>query len=371
MKLTVPREAIMPSLQAVNGVVEKRQTLPILANILVNVTPEGLTFTGTDLEVEVSSHVALPMDVQGDFTLPARKFYDICKTLPDDAVLDLDVQETQVVLKSGRSRFSLSTLPASNYPNLDPIESATEFTVQERVLKFLFDKTAFSMANQDVRYYLNGLLLELYEDMLRVVATDGHRLAFCQTRHVSEVSNLPASTHQQIIVPRKAVSELSRLLDSSETEIKVQLSSNHIRLHLPDIVFSSKLIDGRFPDYNRVIPQAGNKIILCDREVLRQSLVRAAVLSTDKFRAARLEVEPNKFRILVHNPEQEEAEEELEVNYQGESFVIGFNVAYLLDVLTVIESEYVRLTMTDSNSSCLIESAETTACKYVVMPMRL
>ncbi|NIP72529.1 MAG: DNA polymerase III subunit beta [Gammaproteobacteria bacterium] len=366
MKFTATRESILKPLQHVIGVVERRQTLPVLANVLVAAEPERIGLTATDLEVELVAEVALDVEGPGEITLPARKLLDICRTLPEGAELSVSVSGEKAQLRSGRSRFTLSTLAASEFPSVEEINVAREFTVPQRDLKRLIERTQFSMAQQDVRYYLNGLMLELEKGTLRSVATDGHRLALCELEGAVE-----AGEAQQVIVPRKGVQELARLLEDTEERAQVQLGSNHVRIQLAGLRFTSKLIDGRFPDYQRVVPQDTDRLVSADRETLRQALVRTSILSNEKYRGVRLQLDNGRLRIQAHNPEHEEAEEEIEVDYQGGELEIGFNVNYILDALNVIPGEQVRLSMSDPNSSCLIEHAESKDCRYVVMPMRL
>ena len=366
MKVIIQREELLPALQTVNGVVERRQTLPILSNLLLEETEDSTSLTATDMEVELKTTINKSFGEPGDATLPARKLLDICRALPEQSVLDINIEGDKANVISGKSRFTLSTLPAQEYPSIDMAEPVAQFTISQKALKELFDKTSFAMAQQDVRYYLNGLLLELSKDNLRSVATDGHRLALCDTG-----LNVDIEERIQIIVPRKGVMELSRLLQDTDEEAKITISSNHIRVDLSSLQFTSKLIDGKFPDYNRVIPEQGKEQVLADRELLRQSLTRASILSNEKYRGVRILLENNKLRALAHNPEQEEAEEEVEVSYAGPELEIGFNVSYLLDALGIVRTEKVKLTLTDPNNSCLLLPETETACKYVVMPMRL
>lgn len=366
MKLTIQREALLKPLQIVSGVVERRQTLPILSNVLL-ISGEGkVSLTGTDLEVEMIAHVPLPDVEEGEITLPARKFLDICRTLPEKASIAITVDKGRALLRSGKSRFTLSTLPASEFPTIDPVADAFEFSIDQRQLRILLDQTQFCMAHQDVRYYLNGLMLELSDGLLRAVATDGHRLAFCEV-----AADITIAEPRQIILPRKCVLELSRLLQDSDVPAKISLGSNHIQIALDAMTFTSQLIDGRFPDYQRVVPSGGDKAVHADRERLRQAFIRTAVLSNEKFRGVRLHLSENLLQATVHNPDQEEAEEEVEVSYTGEEFEIGFNINYFLDALAVLNSENVTLTLSDANSSCLIQGDAEPYCKYVIMPMRL
>ena len=366
MKFKIQREALLKPLQQIIGVVERRQTLPVLGNILVQANERGLTLTATDLEVELVAKVDLDVGGGGETTLPARKLLDICRTLPDEAWLEISVEQDRASVRSGKSRFTLATLPASDFPVIEELKSVQAFELPQKDLKELIERTHFSMAQQDVRYYLNGLMLELDRKGLRSVATDGHRLAMCEM-----AANTGVSESQQVIVPRKGVQELLRLLESEAGEVQIQLGSNHIRVSTPEIRFTSKLIDGRFPDYHRVMPKACDKQIQAERGQLRQALARTSILSNEKYRGIRLSLDKNILKIQAHNPEQEEAEEELEVQYGGELLEIGFNVTYLLDALGALPGEDVRILLSDANSSCLIEEGQRGHCKYVVMPMRL
>lgn len=365
MKLTAGREALLKPLQAVIGVVERRQTMPILANVLLVARNGEVSVTATDLEVELVAVADVDVDVPGEVTVPGRKLLDICRALPEDAKIAISQSGEKLVIKSGRSKFSLTTLPAAEFPTVDDINAGKEITVAQVVLARLLEKTHFSMAQQDVRYYLNGLLLETGSQRLRAVATDGHRLALCQV----ELSDAKL-TEQQVIVPRKGVLELQRLI-SGEGELTIELGSNHIRIQLEGIRFTSKLIDGRFPEYERVIPQDTSNQLTADRGLFRGALQRTAILSNEKYRGIRLIIRNGSMVLQAHNPEQEEAEEELEINYSGEEIEIGFNVNYLVDALGAIGADEVSLSLVDSNSSCLLTEPGNDDCKYVVMPMRL
>jgi DNA polymerase-3 subunit beta len=298
--------------------------------------------------------------------VPARKFLDICRTLPAEAQLDISVKNDRALVRSGKSRFTLSTLPATEFPVIDKIKSARKFSLQENALHDLIERTAFAMAQQDVRYYLNGLMLEPVSGILRAVATDGHRLAICEL--VTEVGD---GVEQQVIVPRKGVQELHRLLEHKDAELQVEIGSNHIRITTDELRFTSKLIDGRFPDYQRVLPKNADKHVLINRELLRQALTRTSILSNEKYRGIRMDLSENNIKIQAHNPEQEEAVEEIDAQYDYEALVIGFNVTYLLDVLNVINTDDVELSLSDANSSALINKPGSDDCRYVVMPMRL
>ncbi|MCC2607216.1 DNA polymerase III subunit beta [Planctobacterium marinum] len=367
MRFSIAREDFLTPLQLVSGAVEKRHTLPILSNVLIKVENGSLWLTGTDLEVELISSTALGGDfVDGEVTVPARKLFDICRSLSSEASIEFTVDGNKVLVKSGRSRYTLSTLPADDYPNLEDWEGEIEFEMSQKNLRSLIEKTHFSMAQQDVRYYLNGLSLELEGDLIRSVATDGHRLAL--SKHTLEGAAFPTN---QVIIPRKGVMEILRLIGDEDASLKIQIGSNHIRLYSSDFIFTSKLVDGRFPDYRRVLPRDGDKHIKADKVLLKEALTRASILSNEKFRGIRLDLSNNEVQITANNPEQEEAVEIIDVDYQGDSLEIGFNVAYLIDVLGAIDDDTIKLTLADSNSSALIEAESTDQCLYVVMPMRL
>jgi DNA polymerase-3 subunit beta len=365
MKLTAEREKLLTPLQAVIGVVERRQTMPVLANVLLGVAQGKLSIAATDLEVELVAATEVNVQQPGDITVPGRKFLDILRALPEKSLVSISLDGDKAVIKAGRSRFSLSTLPAAEFPVIDDINAQQTVEIPRKELARLLEKTHFSMAQQDVRYYLNGMLLEIDGSMLRAVATDGHRLALCETTLESK-----AKTSQQVIVPRKGVLELQRVLNDEGTAA-LAIGTNHVRAQIGDVRFTSKLIDGRFPEYSRVIPSAPGAAIRADRDILRQALQRTAILSNEKYRGIRINVKKNAITVQAHNPEQEEAEEEIEVNYDGVDLEVGFNVNYLLDALAVIEGQEVELGLTDSNSSCLIRSPGGTDARYVVMPMRL
>ncbi len=365
MKFSASRETLLRPLQAIIGVVERRQTMPILANVLIVARGDQLHVTATDLEVELVASAEVDVASEGEITIPGRKLLDICRALPEGVNVVVALKGERVQIQAGRSRFSLSTLPAAEFPTVEDIQSSQNFTLPGEALDRLLEKTHFAMAQQDVRYYLNGMLLETGEHYLRAVATDGHRLALCEVAVPDQ--KLPA---QQVIVPRKGVIELQRLLDGS-SEVSIEIGSNHIRVRLDGIRFTSKLIDGRFPEYERVIPKTPPNDLTADRETLRHALQRAAILSNEKYRGIRLDIKDSGVVIQAHNPEQEEAEEELEVEYSGEDIEIGFNVNYLLDALSAVESESVKIGLTDSNSSCLVTDLDKDDSKFVVMPMRL
>ncbi len=367
MKFTISRDALIKPLNLVAGVVERRQTLPILANVLMVLEGDRLSLTGTDLEVELVGRVHLPEAGEpGEVTVPARKLVDICKSLPEGSNISFQAEDGKVTVRSGRSRFTLSTLPAREFPNVEDSMGTHQFRIKQGQLKRLIDRTGFAMAQQDVRYYLNGMLWELNDKQLRVVATDGHRLALCTLPGKVEVNG-----DTQVILPRKGVLEMARLLMEDDDDIAIVIGSNHIRATTDDFTFTSKLVDGKFPDYQRVLPRSPSKIVIGSRLELRQAFTRTAILSNEKYRGVRLKLTNNSLDIVANNPEQEEAEEAVPVNYEGDDLEIGFNVSYLLDVLSVLSGEEIKLSLADPNSSALLEESEEGDSVYVVMPMRL
>lgn len=366
MRFSTQREILLKPMQQVVGVVERRQTLPVLANLLVQVKSGRLSLTGTDLEVEMRASAQIDAGEDGDITIPARKWFDIVRALPDGVKVDLQIKGDRVVMHAGRSRYTLATLPADEFPTTDEVEVAERVVLPEGNLRRLMDRTAFAMANQDVRYYLNGLLLDLRGTTLRCVATDGHRMAMSETELGTEVKG-----SRQLIVPRKGVTELLGLLEGGSEDVAIEFSANHIRVRRGDVVFTSKLIDGRFPDYEAVVPLGADKLVQIDRDVVRNALQRAAILSNEKYRGVRLEVSPGCLRIIAHNPEQEEAFEEIEAETTVADIAIGFNVGYLLDALGSLDDERVQLMLRDAQSSCLLCGASGQQTRHVVMPLRL
>ncbi len=366
MKFSIEREDFLKPLQTVIGAVERKQTMPVLGNLLLEADESSLTITASDSEIELTSSVEVSIDQKGAITVPARKLVDICRSLPEQSRIDVELSGEQLKVKSGRTRFSLSTMAANLFPRTDPLEQAQSIEIEQLVLSQAVRATAFSMAQQDVRFYLNGLLMEISEERLCCVATDGHRLAYSECA-TAAIPDEPI----RAIVPRKTVLELSRLLNPEGGAAKVALSKNFLQITMGDSILTSKLIDGTFPDYNRVIPIDGNKELLLDRELLRGTLQRAAILSSEKYRGVRLAIDDKVLTVSSNNPEREEAVDELEIDYSGDSAEIGFNVNYLLDVLNAIDTDNARLLLKDSNSSALVmpETADTT--KYVIMPMRL
>ncbi len=367
MKFSIKRESLLTPLQMIAGVVEKRQTMPVLANVLLDVGQDSLVVTGTNTEVELVARISdVTVDQEGSITVPARKFFDICRSLPDNAELQIEVKDSRLTVHFGKSHFVLSTLPAEHFPNVEEEQGSTSISLPQKELKRLIDATAFAMAQQDVRYYLNGMLLELHEEGLRSVATDGHRLALAGI-----ALNTGITEKRKPIVPRKGILELARLLGDVETTCSLVFGDNHVRATVNEYTFTSKLIDGKFPDYQRVIPRGGDKVMTADRLLLKDVLSRASILSHESIRGVRLQFEPGELKVFANNPDQEEAEDSLEVEYDFSSLQIGFNVSYLIDVLNVLSDNLVKFTLANGNSSVLVEGMETSDAVYVVMPMRL
>ncbi len=365
MKFSISRDALIKPLNLVAGVVERRQTLPILSNVLLSLEGNQLSLTGTDLEVELVGRVELASaGVDGEVTVPARKLVDICKTLPEGSEIEFTVEAGKATVKAGRSRFTLSTLPASEFPSVEEGQGELSLQLPQALVKRLIERTAFAMAQQDVRYYLNGMLLEIKSGRLRMVATDGHRLALCTAPEAVDAGDAA------VIIPRKGVLELSRLLEGDEN-VRLVIGSNHVRASTEQYTFTSKLVDGKFPEYERVLPKSPDKSVIGGRIELKQAFTRTAILSNEKYRGVRLKLSNDALEITANNPEQEQAEEVVNVEYQGDNLEVGFNVSYLLDVLSVLDGNKVRLSLADSASSALLEEAETGDSLYVVMPMRL
>jgi DNA polymerase-3 subunit beta len=367
MKFTATREALLRPLQLVTGVVERRQTLPVLSNLFVDANEGGVSLTGTDLEVELVAHVGV-VDVAtpGQATIPARKLADIWRTLPEGASVSVQVDADRAIVRSGKSRFSLATLPTGDFPRVEAVPGELEFSLPKAEVQRLIGQTSFSMAQQDVRYFLNGMLLEVTGRHIRAVATDGHRLAMCTLD-----STAGSAERVHAIVPRKGVLELGRLLADGDGDVRFAIARNHLRASYDGYTMTTKLVDGRFPDYEKVIPKVSANLMTANRDALRQAFVRASILSNEKYRGVRMILEKDQITIQANNPEQEEAEEVVAVEYAGNRLEIGFNVSYLQDVLGVLTTESVSLSVSDANSSALIEGRGAPDSVYVVMPMRL
>lgn len=366
MKFSIQREKLLQPITQVVGVVERRQTLPVLANFLISTRNGKLSITGTDMEVELITTVDAQVESEGETTVPARKLVDIVRMLPDGVNITAVSEGDKLTVSSGKGRYTLATLPATEFPATDQVETLEVLNIQEDKLKNVLDKTAFAMANQDVRYYLNGLLFDFHDNDLSTVATDGHRLAICDLD-----TDLSVAEERQLIVPRKGVLELSRMLSDSKDPVELALGKNHIRLVKGSTVFTSKLIDGRFPEYRAVIPKGTDRHILINRDAFIRALQRASILSNEKYKGVRLEAESGRVKIIAHNPQHEEAIEELEAELNFDQLAIGFNVTYLLDALTAIDAVTVLMELKDANSSCLISAESGGSDRHVVMPLKL
>jgi DNA polymerase-3 subunit beta len=363
------RDSLLAPLQSVSGIVEKRHTLPILSNVLLEKKGDALTFLATDIEIQITTSTAVAGgDGDSAVTVGAKKLQDILRSLPDSSEISLNLEDKRLLVKAGKSRFSLQTLPAEDFPRMAISDADPKtITVTQKQFRHLLGQTQFSMAAQDVRYYLNGLLLLVEGSELRAVATDGHRLAFA-SMSLGENVSLP---RQELILPRKTVLELNRLLSDSEEPVAIEMTSNQIRFQFGSISLVSKLIDGKFPDYERVVPSTLKNKVVLNRSVLLQSMVRAAILTNEKFRGVRMVLAAGSLKIMAANAEHEEAQEEIEVDYSGDSIDVGFNVGYLLDVLNNTSSELIEWGFNDAGSSALLTIPGNDRFKYVVMPMRI
>jgi len=369
MQFTVSQETIARPLQLVCSIVERRATLPILSTILLRAHGNQLSMTSTDMELEMIATLPVAVEQEGKTTVSARKFLDICRAMPSNATISFKAQDNKAVVRAGKSRFSLSTLPSEDFPDSEGANYVDEISLPQSALKSLLDETSFAMASQDVRYYLNGLLLEREDNILRAVATDGHRLALGSITTSSSVA-----AKSSIIIPRKAIMELGRLLNDSEENVTIGFSSQQIKIELPDLHFTSKLIDGQFPNYERVIPLDGGKEVIADREQLKQALSRAAILSNDKHRSVRINIESGLFKATVTKQEQETAEEEMTVEYDEAPLEVAFNNAYLLDLLNAIPDDNVKMVFVDDDRrACVLVSPvdKKLERQYVVMAMIL
>lgn len=366
--LQIERDALLTPLQAVTGIVEKRHTLPILSNVLIERKNERLNLVATDLEIQITTSCDAGSKIAEDqrLTVSARKLQDILRSLPDGIDTTLDLQANKVQVKAGKSRFNLQTMPADDFPKMsDAGALQAKLTISRKVLQELLLLVQFAMAQQDIRYYLNGLLLVLDGDKIKVVATDGHRLSYAEGP--LETSN----EKREVILPRKAVMELSRQLGSGDDEVTIEIYASQVRFRYSDSELVTKIIDGKFPDFTRVIPVNYNKHITLNRQELLQSLQRAAILSNEKFRGVRWMLTTGSLRVTCTNTEQEEAQEELEVTYTGEALDVGFNITYLLDVLNNVHTDSIECSFGDANSSMLITMPGREDFRYVVMPMRI
>ncbi len=368
MKFSISRESLLAPLQQVVSVIERKQTMPILSNVLIRFEDGNLFLTGSDLEVQLVAQTNIDSDDVGKVTLPARKVLDICRLLPDKSVLKFNFRDEKAELSAASSRFNLSTLPAENYPVFDAGSVEIGFQVAAPLLKKALDKTMFAMAAQDYRYYLNGVLLELDGIHLTTVASDGHRLCFFQDK----LETATEMEYRQIIVPRKGIAELYRLLGDNTETLSLNLSSNTLLADLGSFSFSSKLIEGRYADYKKVLPKALAHEIRVDRSTLKSALNRVSILSGEKQRSVTLEISQSSSLIIrSQNPEHEDAEETLSVESTGGDITVGFNAAYLLDAVNNIDSDDVKLSLPAGCGSCVIEDTRDNRFLFIVMPMRL
>jgi DNA polymerase III subunit beta len=365
--LKATQEKLLSTLQSVSGIVERRHTLPILANVLIRKTGDQLQLTTSDLEIQIRTTAQMDGDA-GNFTttVGARKLIDILRTMPSDQTVSIESNASKLILKGGKSRFTLQTLPAEDFPLVQEAASfGPVFSVPQKTLKELLAQVSFAMAVHDIRYYLNGILFVAEGKTLSLVATDGHRLAFSSAQLDVEVPK------QEVILPRKTVLEMQRLLSDSEGQIEMQFAGNQAKFSFGGMEFVTKLVEGKFPDYNRVIPKNHKNIITLGRAALLATLQRTAILTSEKFKGVRLNIEPGTLRVASNNAEQEEAVDELDIDYAGDAIEIGFNVTYLIDALGNMPQEMVRLELSDSNSSALFTIPDNATFKYVVMPMRI
>src|SRR3990167_3086749 len=367
MDITVEREALLKPLQAVSGVVERKQTLPILSNVLLTIKDGRLLLTGTDLEIELVGFVRVEAMMQeGTVTVSARKLFDICRALPEGVSIRLTLEKNNLKVRAGDSHFTLNTLSAQDFPNLEDVDYNATFSIKQTYLKNLLTKTYFAMGQQDVRHYLNGTYIDIAQNAIKCVAADGHRLALASLYDES-IGNIEA----KVILPRKSVLELIRLFISDGDErVTIHISDNRMCFVTNDYIFTSKLINAQYPDYKRLIP-AGTSTALGEREAIKQALTRASILSNEKFRGVRFQLETGKLRITANNADQEQADEAVPLSYEGDSMEIGFNVAYLLDIVSAIASKSICCSFSGPNAGVLIEPEDGDDSLYVVMPMRL
>ncbi len=366
MQIQVERETLLPALNQLVGVIERKQTLAVLANFLIRAEKDQLVLMATDMEIEMTARLSAEIKKTGVITVPARKLFDICRALPEGSMIRMELEDDRLLASCGRSRFTLSTLPPDEFPSQIQVEELQNWTLPDHDLKTLIERTSFAMAHQDVRYYLNGLLLEAGDGRLRSVATDGHRMV---------ISDLPdarfAGDIRQVIVPRKAIIEIQRMLDGGDGEVELGLAKNHLHLVKNHIVFTSKLIDARYPDYEAVLPLGNDKLVQADRQVLHDALYRASILSNEKYRGVRMDLSPGTIRIIAHNPQHEEAVDEIEADHQLDKLSVGFNVVYLMDALHALDGDRVQIALRDANSSCLLTENGNEQTRHVIMPLKL
>ena len=366
MQIKINREVLLKPLTNVSSIVERRHTLPILSNLLLEAKNNNIQLTATDLEMQISLNIESKFSGELSTTISAKKLLDICRSLPDAVDIDMASTDSRITVKAGKSRFNLQTLPATDYPVMTKVaDSNTSIQISQIALKKLLKQVEFAMAQQDIRYYLNGLLLEVNENKLNIVGTDGHRLSFTSTTLNQSYEKT------EVIVPRKTVVELIKLLNDSENEVNIELSAGQVNFAFDEIRLISKVIDGKFPDYHRVIPVGHQNTFSVNRMAVLTAMQRASILSNEKYRGIRMVLTNNNLKLISTNTEQEEAEEELEITYAKDGLDIGFNVTYLIDVLNNVSDETIDFSFADANSSCLITVPNDENYKYVVMPMRI
>lgn len=366
MQIKINREVLLKPLMNVTGIVERRHTLPILSNLLLEAKNNNIQLTATDLEMQISLNINSELKEDLSTTISAKKFVDICRSLPEGIDIDMISKDSRMTVKAGKSRFNLQTLPAADYPVMSKVAGETiQINISQTELKRLLKQVEFAMAQQDIRYYLNGLLLEVNENKLNLVGTDGHRLSFTSATLAESYEKT------EVIVPRKTVIELIKLLDDSDEEVIIEIATGQVNFSFGEISLISKVIDGKFPDYHRVIPSAHGNTFTADRVQILTAMQRASILSNEKYRGIRMVLSDNNLKLISTNTEQEEAEEELEITYNQEALDIGFNVTYLIDVLNNTQQDNINFSFADANSSCLITVPEDDDYKYVVMPMRI
>lgn len=366
MKFTILKEDILPCLQQIVSVIEKKQVMPVLSNVLMLVEEDSLRLTGTDLEIQIVAYIDIKADKPGAITVPAKKLLDICRLIPAGAVIKFEQAGDKIRITSGKGRFSMTCLPADNYPEFSAANLDINFTINAGKLKKALDKTVFCMANQDVRFYLNGIMLSIINDKLKVVASDGHRLSIYEDQLDNDTGY-----NQKIIFPRKGVLELNRLLTDPDAELKVEFSDNVIRVYIKNIVFSAKLLSSNYPSFEKVFNQDFFEPISLSKSILKDTLTRVAILANEKFKGVTLDIANETLRISTNNPDHDEAEDEFPIGYAGAPIQLAFSAQYLLDAITNITSDAVVLTVASNSSSCLITDAADSAYSYIVMPMRL
>ena len=366
MKFNINREQLLAPLQQIVSVIEKRQTMPILSNVLMKADEQKLSLTGSDLEIQMVSNTLINSTGYSNITVPARKFLDICRLLPAQSEISIEQQNDRLKVVSGRSRFSLATLDADNYPEFNESKLEFKFSINTGQLKKALNKTIFCMGNQDVRYYLNGLMINISNQTLKLVASDGHRLAIFQDE-LAQATGIDA----MIVVPRKGITELNRLLEDLDEELQIQFSSSNIKVLFDNLIFSAKLIDAKYPDFSKVYHQEFMDVIKVNRNSFKDALTRVAILSNEKVKGITLDINSDQLKISTQNLEHEEAEEELTIEYAGDKISIAFNAQYFLDAISNIDSDTVHITIASNASCCFIEDPEDQIYKYIVMPMRL